>query len=201
VYDRSVSKGSGQTEAQTVVQEMKAAGLENVYVLASPVWFIQVLQAAKSQGFEPQWVGVGITKALDTVATVGCRNGTINKAKFFSPFPAWADIDKFDPDFKKAVAAVYPEKDEGDDIMVIGWGMDKVIGELLKASGRSLVRDQFIHAAEQAKNIKTDVFPPVSFSPQDHFGGSEVHLNEAQCSGYKHSDNRWHTIKSFVSDF
>ena len=200
-YDRAVSKGAGQAEAQTVVQEMKAAGLENVYVLTSPVWFLQVLQAARSQSYEPQWVGVGITKGLDTVASVGCRNGTLTRAKFFSPFPAWADINKFDPDFQKAVAAVYPEEDKGDDIMLIGWGMSKVIAELLEGAGRQLSREIFIHSAERAKNVKTGVFPPVSFTPRDHFGGSQVHLNEAHCSGYKSGDNRWHTIKSYVSDF
>ena len=201
VYDRAVSKGSGQTEAQTVVQEMKAAGLENVYVLVSPVWFLQVLQAARSQNYEPQWIGVGITKALDTVAAVGCRNGTLKGAKFFSPFPAWSDIDRFDPDFKKAVNAVYPDKDEGDDIMLVGWGMGRVIAELLKAGGKNLTREGFIAAAERAKNIETGVFPEVSFSPDDHLGGSAVHLNEAHCSGYKSGDNRWHTIKSNVRDF
>jgi hypothetical protein len=49
--------------------------------------------------------------------------------------------------------------------------------------------------------VKTGVFPPVSFTPEDHLGGDQVHLNEAQCSGYKAGDNRWHTIQSFVSDF
>ena len=200
-YDRAVSKGAGQTEAQTAVQEMKARGLENVYVLTSPVWFLQVLQAARTQDYSPQWVGVGITKALDTVASVGCRNGTLNRAKFFSPFPAWADIQRFDPDFGKAVDAVYPDEGDGDDIMLIGWGMAKVIAELLRDSGRKLSREGFVASSQRARNIETGVFPPVTFSSNDHFGGTQVHLNEAQCSGYKAGDNRWHTIKSFVRDF
>ncbi|MDQ4065139.1 MAG: ABC transporter substrate-binding protein, partial [Actinomycetota bacterium] len=86
-YDRAVSKGAGASEARSVVQEMSSQQIENVYVLTSPTWFLQVLQAANTQGYEPQWVGVGITKALDTVASVGCRNGTLDGAKFFSPFP------------------------------------------------------------------------------------------------------------------
>lgn len=201
VYDRAVPKTAGQAEAQAVVQEMKAQGLENVYVLTSPVWFIQLLQAARTQDFAPQWVGVGITKALDTVSSVGCRNGTINAAKFFSPFPAWAEIDRFDPDFKKAVGAVYPDKGGGDDFMIIGWGMGKIVAALLDRAGRGLTRQGFVSSTEHARDVKTGVFPPVSFSPDDHFGGSQVHLNEAQCSGYKAGDNRWHTIRSFVSDF
>ncbi len=200
-YDRAVSKGAGSSEAQSVVQEMKARGVENVYVLTSPVWFLQVLQAARTQDYEPQWVGVGITKALDTVASIGCRNGTLNKAKFFSPFPAWVDIDRFDADFKKAVRAIYPEEEEGDDFMVIGYGLAKVLKQLLEAPGRDLTRERFVYFAERLRNVKTGVYPPVSFAPDDHLGGTGVHLNEAQCSGYKAGDNRWHTIRSFVSDF
>jgi branched-chain amino acid transport system substrate-binding protein len=200
-YDRAVSKSASASEAQAVVQQMRTLGIENVYVNTSPLWFLQVLQAAQSQGYSPQWVGVGITKALDTVASVGCRNGTLNRAKFFSPFPAWVDIDRFDPNFKRAVQTVYPEKGGGDDIMLIGWSMSKVLGELFERAGRSLTREGLIYAAERARNVKTGVFPPVSFTPEDHLGGDQVHLNEAQCSGYKAGDNRWHTIQSFVSDF
>ncbi len=201
IYDRTVSRGAGQTEAQAVVQEMKAQDIENVYVLTSPVWFLQVLQAARTQNYTPQWVGVGISKAIDSVASVGCRNGTLNRAKFFSPYPAWADIDRYDPNFKKAIQAVFPEKGEGDDIMLIPWGMSQIIAELFERTGRDLSRPRFIAAVQRARNVKTEVFPPVSFSPTDHFGGSQVHVNEAQCSGYKAGDNRWHTIQPFVSNF
>ena len=201
VYDRAVNKSAGQTEAQTVVQEMKAQQLDNVYVLTSPVWFLQVLQAARTQDYTPQWVGVGITKAIDTVTSVGCRNGTINRAKFFSPYPAWADVDRFDPEFKKAIQAIYPEEGGGDDIMLIPWGIGKIIARLLEAAGPNLTRGGFIEHSERQRNIKTEVYPPVTFSPSDHFGGTQVHVNEAQCSGYKAGDNRWHTIQPFVSDF
>jgi branched-chain amino acid transport system substrate-binding protein len=200
-YDRAVPKSAGASEAQAAVQQMRTLGIENVYVNTSPLWFLQVLQAAQSQGYAPQWVGVGITKALDTVASVGCRNGTLNRAKFFSPFPAWADIDRFDQDFKRAVQAVYPEEGSGDDIMLIGWSLSKVLGDLFERAGRALTREGFIYTTERARNVKTGVFPPVSFTPEDHLGGDQVHLNEAQCSGYKAGDNRWHTIQSFVSDF
>ncbi|MGH2756720.1 MAG: ABC transporter substrate-binding protein, partial [Actinomycetota bacterium] len=163
-YDSAVSKGAGTADARSAVQAMKSRGIENVYVLTSPVWFLQLLQEARTQQYEPQWVGVGITKALDTVASVGCRNGTLNKAKFFSPFPAWAEIDRYDDEFKQAVRAVYPDKGEGDDIMVIGWGMAKVIEPLLDAPGRELTRERFLYFAERERGIDTGVYPPVSFT-------------------------------------
>ena len=195
-YDRGVCKCATQTEAQTVVQEMNAAGIENVYVLTSPVWWLQVLQSSRTQNYTPQWVGVGITKTFDTVASVGCRNGTINGAKFFSPFPAWIDIGKYDSEFRKAVDTIYPEENGGDDFVVLGWAAAKVGAELLERAGRDLSRESFIQTSANAKNVKTGTFPTLSFTNEDRFGANTVTVAEARCS-----DNRWHTIQSYTSDF
>jgi branched-chain amino acid transport system substrate-binding protein len=204
-YDRAVRKGANKSDADTVVQEMKVAGIENVYVLTSPVWLLQVLDSAQKQLYSPQWVGVGVTMTFDTVASVGCRNGTINQAKFFSPFPAWVDVDKFDPDFQKAVRALYPEECGsagcGDDFMLIGWQGGFNAASLLELPGANLTRERFVFLAERARGLKNPTGPTMNFSPDDHFGANQVHVNEAQCSGYKAGDNRWHTIQSFVSDF
>lgn len=197
-YDRAVCKCSTSTEAQTVVQEMKAAGLKNIYVLVSPVWFLQVLQAAKTQQYEPQWTGIGITKTFDTVASVGCRNGTLDKAKFFSPFPAWIDAARYDPEFYQAVAAIYPEENngKGDDFMLLGWAGSKIFGELLRRAGKDLTREGFIYSTERAKNVKTGTFPTLNYAPDDHFGADSALVSEARCS-----DSRWHVLYSYSTDF
>ena len=196
-YDRSVSKEANTADATAVVQEMQAAGLQNVYVLTSPVWFLQVLRAASQQNFHPQWIGVGITMTFDTVASVGCGfNNALNGAKFFSPFPAWSNRNQFDPDFAKAVAKFYPQKNGGDDFMFSLWGSDKGIWNMLSLPGKNLTRERFVWFLERAQNMFNGIGPHISFSPEDHFGANEVHLDQATCS-----DRRWHTIKSFVSDF
>ncbi|HWL65211.1 MAG TPA: ABC transporter substrate-binding protein [Actinomycetota bacterium] len=195
IYDRKVSKGAGQTEAQTVIQEMSAAGIQNVYVLTSPVWYLQVLKAADTQNYKPQWLGVGISMTFDTVANVGCRgNGAIDKAKFFAPFPAWFDRNKFDAEYDKAMADVYGG--QGDDFVWLGWGASKQVRGLLEHAGKNLTREGFIAALEKVRNLKTGIMPTLNYASNDHFGANEVHVNEARCS-----DNRWHTIQSFVSDF
>ena len=193
-YDRGVCKCASSTDAQTVVQEMKAAGIENVYVLTSPVWWLQVLQASRTQQYTPQWTGVGITKTFDTVASVGCRNGTIDGAQFFSPFPAWIDIQRYDPEFKKATQAIYGT--QGDDFYVLGWAASKVGSQLLELAGRNLTREGFIQTAANAKNVKTGTFPTVSFTNEDRFGADTVTVAEARCS-----DNRWHTIQTYTNNF
>lgn len=188
-YDRAVSKTSGASEAQTIATELNQQGIENVHVLVSPTFFIQLAQAAANQQYRPQWVGYGITMGIDTVASVACRNSqSIQNGRFFSPFPAYVDSNKFDPNFRKAGGT--------DDIMFGLWGSSKVIGEMLKNGGQALTRESFILANEQAPTIKTGVNPDVSFSESDHFGGTSMHLLRADCP-----NNRYVTEKAFATGF
>ncbi len=188
-YDRAISKTAGASEAQTIATELNQQGIENVHVLVSPTWFIQLAQAAVNQGYKPQWVGYGLTKGLDTVANVACRNNqSISNARFLSPWPAYFDSNRFDPDFRKAGGT--------DDIMFGLWGASKVIGEMLKNPGEDLTRERFIYLNERDTSIKTGVLPPLSYSPDDHLGGSQMHLLKADCA-----NNRFVTEQAFVSDF
>jgi ABC-type branched-subunit amino acid transport system substrate-binding protein len=196
-YERTVSKGAGTSEARTVVQEMSTQGIENVYVLTSPVWWLNVLSQANTQQYSPQWIGVGISMTFDTVASVACRGGSsIDGAKFFSPFPAWIDVNRFDPDFRKAVDKFHSDERGGDDFMVLSWQGSKTIWDMFQGVGKDLSREAFMFEVERMRNLKNGLGPVLNYSPDDHFGAKEVHVSEARCS-----DNRWHTIKSFVSDF
>lgn len=188
-YDRAISKTAGTSEAQTIATELNQQGIENVHVLVSPTFFIQLAQAAVNQQYKPQWVGYGLTKGLDTVANVACKNNSsIQNARFLSPFPAYFDANRFDPDFRKAGGT--------DDIMLGLWGSSKVIADMLKRGGKSLTREGFIYANERASKIQTGVFPPLSFTPTDHLGGSQMHVLRADCP-----NNRYVTEHSFVSGF
>lgn len=197
-YDRRVSKGAGTSEANSVVQEMKTAGIENVFVLTSPVWWINVLKQADAQQYKPQWVGVGISMTFDTVASVACRgvDSSIDGSKFFSPFPAWFDSKRYDPDFTTAMNKFHPNENGGDDFMWLSWSGSKTIWDMFKRVGQDLSREKFIYDLERMRGLKNGIGPVLNFAPNDHFGASQVHVSEARCS-----DNRWHTIKSFASDF
>jgi branched-chain amino acid transport system substrate-binding protein len=188
-YDRAVPKTAGASDAQTVATELRQRGVDIVYILTSPSWFIQLANAAAQQGYRPQWVGVGITMGLDTVANVACRNqNSIQNARFLHPVPAFADSARFDPDFRRAGGR--------DDIEWGLWGGSKGAAALLRAPGRDLSRERFIHFAERMGSVKTGVLPPLSFSPIDHFGGSQMHLLRADCS-----NGRFVTEQAFVSNF
>jgi hypothetical protein len=176
---------------------MSTAGIENVFVLTSPVWWINVLKQADSQLDAPQWVGVGISMTFDTVANVACRGGnSIDGSKFFSPFPAWFDRGRFDPEFNQAMDKFHPGENQGDDFMWLSWSGGKTFWDMLEGVGANLTREAFIYEVERMRGLKNGVGPELSYAPNDHFGASTVHVSEARCS-----DNRWHTIESFTNDF
>jgi hypothetical protein len=133
---------------------------------------------------------------FDTVASVGCGGGnSIDGAKFFSPFPAYIDSNRYDPEFREASARFYPQKTP-DDFMWLSWSGSKVLWDMFKGVGENVSREAFIYEVERMRGLKQGIGPELNFSPDDHFGANEVHVSEARCS-----DRRWHTIKSFASDF
>lgn len=196
-YDRAVSKTAGASEAQAVITDLRLQGIENVNLLLSPVFFLQMLSAAGSQSYHPQWVAAGIQMTFDSVATAGCRSQALEGAKMFAPFPAWVDSNKFDPNFRKAVREIYPEEGEGDDFMWLGWMSSKGMHEMLEKVGPNLTRERFMYVLERSRNLFNGIGPHLTFTPTDHFGADEVHVSEAKCS----VDNRWHTIDTWVKDF
>jgi hypothetical protein len=197
-YDRQVSKNAGPSEARSVVQEMQLAQIDNVFVLTSPVWWLQVLKQADTQAYRPQWVGVGISMTFDTVASVACGGGqSIDGAKFFSPFPAWIDRARYDGDFDKAYNQFHGGGKPSDDFVWLSWSGGKTIWEMLKAAGKGITREGFILAVEKMRNLSTGIGPKLSYSSSNHFGADSTYVSEARCS-----DRRWHTIvTSPASDF
>ena len=196
-YDRAVSHTAGMTEAQTVVQEMKAVGVENVLVLTSPVWWLQVLQAANTQDYEPLWNGLGVTMTItDQVPGTSCNNGpSIDGATFVSPMPSFAERNSFDRTHDRALKRVYPEEGNGDSTTWMGWATSQALKDMLEQTGRRLTRAGFARRV-LGDTMRTGILPPVRFTRKDHFGGNSTHLLKARCS-----DKRWHTVRRFLKDF
>ena len=143
---------------------------EVVYPLTAPTYFLEMAGASKC---EPQYVGVGVSMGLNTVASTGCQTGGVDGARFFSPVPAFADSSKYDAGFRAAGGS--------DDIMFLLWGLSKSIHQLLLNAGPNLSREGFI-AATSTATVKSGVFPDLTYTPQNHFGANQVHVLRADCS-------------------
>ncbi len=172
----------------TYAQKMKQAGVQVIYMLTSPVDYIRFAQVADEQyGYNPQYIGVGISMGLNAVLGSGCKDGDpearVGGGLFFSPFPGldWArqNVPEF---FQAAKQFNVPN----DDIALALWGMNKVMDNLLEGYeqiyGNQLTREDFRAYVETAQNVQTGVFPVLSYSKDNHFGASQVHLLKADCS-------------------
>ncbi len=155
---------------------------EVVFPLTAPTYFIEMAGASKCN---PRYVGVGVSMGLNTVASTGCRAGGVDGSRFFSPVPAYANAQEFDPAFKAAGGS--------DDIMFLLWGLSKTLHQLLDNAGPSLSREGFISATSTA-TVKSGVFPDLKYTPTNHFGATQAHMLRADCA-----TSQYVTEKGFYS--
>jgi ABC-type branched-subunit amino acid transport system substrate-binding protein len=178
VVDDSINKVASEAEALAEVRKLEQARAEVVFLLVSPLVYLSVASAARNQGYDPVFVGPGITNGLNAVTRFGCP--AVGNGQFFSPFPELDVIDELDPDFTPAYQQF--GGGEPDDIGIALWGLNKNLALMFEATGDDLGRAALMNAIEEGDTFETNVYPPVSFEPDQHFGGSGAHLLEADCS-------------------
>ncbi len=143
-----------------------------VFPLTSPSYYFQM---ASQTSCRPQYVGVGITMGLDSVANLGCQsNQSTENARFFSPAPAFADSNDYDKSFRAAGGT--------DDIMFLLWGLSKTLHQLFDNAGPELTREGFIYYSSRT-SVSTGVYPDLRFTENDRFGADQVHLLRNVCQG------------------
>jgi branched-chain amino acid transport system substrate-binding protein len=195
VYDQRIPKSANQGQALTIANQMSTRGAEVVYFLSSPTTFLNVAAAGAGQGFRPLYIGPGITSGLQTVATVGCAaNSSVDGAVFFSPFPQLDAIDRMDPAYQQAYRK--HGGGNGDDIGIALWGLSKGLHSMFDAAGPDMTRQSFVQLLESGQPFETGVYPPVRYSAENHFGGSQVHVLKADCGS-----RTYRTVATFASGF
>lgn len=185
-YDRVVRSEANYADAQAIATELQQNHVKNVYMLVSPLFWIQVARAAAQQNYFPKWIG--LYEAVEDLIAPGCQQNAIDGAEFLNMVPAYADADRFDPDFRKAGGS--------DGVQWILWGLSKAIAGMLALPGHDLTRERFEYLAARAGRIHSGVVPDLSFSPRNHFGGTALHLLRADCS-----KGHWVTEKAFATHF
>lgn len=192
------------SQARDLVNRLKGDGIDVVYILTAPTNWLTILREAQLQRYAPRWVGVGLTKAINTVAQVGCTDSrnTMENSMFLNP---WYAVDN--PNSRQ-FAEQWGSDYRDHDIAFGLWGGSIVQHALFHRAGRELTRSGFINALTQMKNVKApdntkagnilDVYSALNFSPNDHFGANQAHLLYANCS-----QRRWLDVpgKQFVSGF
>ena len=193
VAQEKIKTGS-QGETLQIVQNLRNAGADTVYILTSPTIYIQMANQAQTQAFNPFWIGPGITKGLNVVTTAGCP--AVGKGKFLSPFPQLDVIDQMDPNYRPAYRKYGGA--EADDIGIALWGLNKTLHAIFEAAGKDMSRESVISTLNSGKRIETGVFPTLQYAPGKHFGATTAHMLEADCGS---RPGRYITTARFVTGF
>jgi branched-chain amino acid transport system substrate-binding protein len=171
VLSRRIPKKT-DVDAPAIATQICNSGAKAVVWNASPSGLINV---SKSMTCRVTFLGPGLTNGLNIVATAGCP--TVDGAMFYSPFPGLDKIDQMDPTFRPA----YRQKNgsDPDDLAIAVWGLEKLVGQMLQATGKQLSREGFMGTVAKVKAFNTGVYPNTNFSSR--FGGTAMHLLQADC--------------------
>lgn len=181
-YHATVRHPKGDTSwyDQTVL-ELSQADVGVVFALTSGLDYIRLARRAHVQRYEPRFVGVGIGFGLNAIARVACPAG--DGALAFSPFPGMDQVARFDPEFDEAVERFELQR---DDYAWIIWGASRFLHTVLdryeQQHGTDLTREDFRDFIERLGEFDSGIYPPMIYSPQDHFGARSVHILRQSCT-------------------
>jgi branched-chain amino acid transport system substrate-binding protein len=192
VRNSRIGKNASDSELLSEANALRTSGAEVVYILTSPINFIKLATNAQAQAYSPTYIGPGVTNGLNVVAEAGCP--AIGAAKFLSPFPELDAIDGLDPDYQRAYQKY--NGSAGDDIGIAEWGLSKVFGLMLQATGRDLSRQSLEATMVSGKEFNSNVYPIVSYTGSIRFGAKSSHLLEADCRARKYK-----TLATFTTGF
>ena len=193
VYSKFISKQPSQSEILTISRELQTSGADVVYVLFSPTPFISLAQQSQSQGYNPTYIGPGLSNGLNIVAQAGCPG--VAGSKFLSPFPQLDAIDRLDPAYRQA----YNQHGGGnapDDFGIALWGLNKSVHQIFLAAGEGMSRQSVVQVMESGRAFESNVFPKLAYTAKNHFGAQSSHLLEADCGS-----QTFKTIATFATGF
>lgn len=169
-YERRIPKNT-TSDAAGVAAEICRSGAKAVVWNASPS---SLLNVAKVMTCQVGFIGPGLTNGLNIVTQVGCN--AVNNARFYSPFPGM-DVMRKNSEFVNAYRG--KNGSNPDDLGAAIYGVEKVVGTMLQATGKDLSRQSFMATIARVKKFDTGIYPSTNFSSR--FGGTAMHLLRADC--------------------
>lgn len=194
VYEGKLAKDAGKNQTDTQVSNLKGKGADVVYALISPTVFGYLVASAKQQSYQPTFTGPGLSVGVNLVATATCPPPPFPDIRYLSPMVQTDVIDTYDKDYNPA----YRERNgnNGDDIGILLWGLEKAIRLMMEATGPEISRQSLIKTLTSGKTFTTNVYAPLSYGAVPHWGAKATTLLTIDCSQV-----RFRTTKAFASQF
>jgi hypothetical protein len=177
VQERKLSKDPSPAELTQAAQFVAQSRSTIAFPLMAPADYLQVVAQPSVRSI--RWVGVGLTMALNTVASTACRS-TQNayQAMFFNPWPGFNLANQIDANFGRAVQQ---QGAPNDDLVWSGWALGRTIHEIFKKAEATgdFSRANFI--AQLETGVRSGIYPDMNHRPGNHFGINQVHVLRADC--------------------
>ena len=155
---------SGPSDGQWLIRE----GIQVAYPLMTAGQFLELV---RSPGGDIQWVGSGF--GANVVAEAGCvGNRPLDGAMMLTRWPGMNQIDKLDPNFRKAGGQ--------DDLELWFWGKNKILDAVFNRMNGNFTREAFIEAFLGGR-IKTNVYADQVHRRDFRFGATSSHVLIADC--------------------
>ncbi len=196
-YESSIPPSANASDLMNVAVQLKERGIDNVIASLGPTHLIQLVNAANSQSYRPQWVGPGLTATLNVVPEMTCRAGnSFDGALYFSYTPALVDHHRYDPEFGRAAQVLLSRPPQ--DYHWIGWGFGQALAKVLALPGRNLTRERLAGRLRTAR-LDPGVLHPIDLRRDGRFGGSDMYLLRASCT--PQDAPGWRTVSNTIRRF
>jgi branched-chain amino acid transport system substrate-binding protein len=166
IFEQPIAQS--QSTCANEVSNLQAHGVELVYMMNGPLGAICMLRDAKALGYRPTWTGVGVSWAgnVTAAASGGGADGIrfLNTAATLET-PAGRH-------FSEVLRKAAPNSGaDGDDVMLIWYGLLRSAIEGLRRAGPDLSREGLLQTWETRMNgYDSGYLPPPTFGPGNRSG-------------------------------
>ncbi len=178
---------TGESDPTAWGDAFKKAGIDLVilYSYVKPV--SDLLQAAATADYQPDWLGSYVISGPDLLKLSGARAAQGLRA---TGYPAGPRSHRGERLFIRQMSRLYPDEIPGSHSR-IGYAAAQLVVEGLRKAGPNLTRDGFIAALEDLRDWTGGLIPAISYTPDDHRGITGLALQRAL-------DGRWVIEKSLL---
>ena len=166
---------SGEVNPGAWIEELSSADVDLVvlYTYVKPA--ADLLRAAHSGGYQPDWLGSYVLSGPDLLKLAGAPASDRLRA---TSYPSGPRSHRGERLFLKQMSRLYPGEIPGSHSR-IGYAAAQLVVEGLRRAGSDLSRAGFIQGLESLQDWTGGLLPPITYTEADHRGLTALALQRA----------------------